>query len=81
MDLECYFLLYLSRLRGKGEDWGVEGYQEVRGDVFKKLDRSQMLSNFIFTDSFLNLEYQGKKCIIFVFLDLGFFMVKLSFEI
>ena len=38
------------------------------------------LVRFHFKRQFLNLEYRGKKNIIFVFPVLGFFMVKLSFE-
>ena len=41
---------------------------------------SEFWSDFIFKQ-FWNLKYQGKNVIILVFLVLGLFMVKLSFEI
>ena len=45
-----------------------------------KISPFAILSNFV--RQFWNLEYKGKKVIIFVFLTVaGFFMVKLSFEI
>ena len=48
--------------------------------VFKRIHRSQILSNIVFTDS-LESCIPGPKVIIFVFLVSGFFMVKLSFDI
>ena len=32
LSLEIQNCLFLSWLRGKGEGWGVRGYQEVRGE-------------------------------------------------
>ena len=62
-------------------------FQFILGD-FKNIYREEIddysvksfLVRFHFKRQFLNLEYRGKKNIIFVFPVLGFFMVKLSFE-
>ena len=51
----------------------------IKNGKTEKKDYSFVCPDFVFKDSFGILK--GKKIIIFVFPDLGFFMVKLSFDI